>query len=617
MNNNFFTGICILVLAAVVAVATIFNVVSTDSLRYQVEELKMQNRELSDKIDNIQIVAPQTPTVAKSTPSEPLEQAANLQFYDPKAQSGGRVISSIIADTKNLNYMVNNEATAGMFWDLANSSLAERNFEHPEKFQPLMAKSWSISEDKKVYTIKLRKGIYWHDFTDPVTGKEWKNVEVTAKDFKFMLEVIKNPDTDTRAHKTYFKDLDRIEIVNDYEFKVYWNKKYFLSKSITLGLSPLPTHFYHAYPGPFDGKKFNDDHKRNRLIVGCGPYQFLRWEKGQRVLFKRFERYFGNKLGIMPPIKQYAFEVIPHPNTRFQALLAGKVDQLGLTPEQWMTRTDTKEFGPKGSIRKYKYPGRGYSYIGYNLSDPLFKDRRVRLALTHLVNRERILKEVYFNLGQIITGPFFPGSMAYDHSIKPYKFSIEKAKKLLEDVGWKDTDGDGILDRKGKKFSFTIMQVANSSIQQKMLPIIKEDMAKAGIEMNIQVVEWSVLLQRLEKKTFQVCTLAWSMGFDADPYQLWHSSQADVKSSSNHVRFKNKEADKLIEEIRVTFDDKKREKLYHKFHQLIHEEQPYTFLISPKSLRAINSRYHNVKVFPVGIPDSIQWVPKDEQLKAF
>ncbi len=616
MNNGFFTGICILILSAIVAAATVFNVISTDSLRYQVEKLQAQNRELSEKVDNIQIVAPQAATKA-STQAESPTEVANLQYYNPKAQPGGRIISSIIADTKNLNYIVNNESIAATFWDLTYSTLAKRNYEHPEEFQPLMAESWSISEDKKIYTIKLRKGIYWHDFTDPVTGKEWKNVEVTAKDFKFMLDVIKNPDTDTAAQKTYYKDLDRIEVINDYEFKVYWNKKYFLSKSSTLDFFPLPTHFYHAYPGPFDGKKFNDDHKRNRLIVGCGPYQFLRWEKGQKVLFQRFERYFGRKLGIMPPIKQYAFEVIPHPNTRFQALLAGKIDQLGLTPEQWISRTDTKEFGPKGFLKKYKYPGRGYTYIGYNLSDPLFIDRRVRQAMTHLVNRERILKEVYFNLGQIATGPFFQGSMAYDHSIKPFKFSIEKAKKLLAEAGWKDTDGDGILDRNGKKFSFTIMQVANSSIQQKMLPIIKEDMAKAGVEMNIQIVEWSVLLQRLEKKTFQVCTLGWGMGFDDDPYQIWHSSQADVESSSNHVRFKNKEADKLIEEIRVTFDEKKREKLYHKFHQLIHEEQPYTFLISPENLRVINTRYQNVKVFPVGIPDSIQWVPKDKQLKAF
>jgi peptide/nickel transport system substrate-binding protein len=380
-------------------------------------------------------------------------------------------------------------------------------------------------------------------------------------------------------------------------------------------MSPLPRHLYHAYDGPFDGKRFNDDHQRNRMIVGCGPYRFLRWDKGQRIIFTQWEKFFGKKYGVMPPIKNIAFDIIKHPNTMFQALLSGKLDNMSLLPEQWISRTDTKEFAPGGTLAKYSYPGRMYSYIGYNLKNELFKDKRVRQALSHLVNREKILKDIYHGLGRIVTGPFFIDSCYYDKSIKPYEFNIEQAKRLLNDAGWRDTDGDGILDRDGKIFEFTMMQVSGSSMQAKMLPMIQQDMAKAGIVMNIQTFEWSVYLKRLEMKNFEVCCLAWTSPLEPDPYQVWHSSGADKTHSSNHIGFKNKQADEIIEKLRVTFDMAERTKLAHEFHRLLHEEQPYTFLISPDALLALSTRYKNVRRFPLGYPDIIMWTPKNEQRK--
>ncbi|MCF6177009.1 MAG: ABC transporter substrate-binding protein [Victivallaceae bacterium] len=538
---------------------------------------------------------------------------ANLEFFDRNSQPGGRIIRRITSDTQNLNTLINNDSTASTFHGLTDSTLAERNLKNINEFEPLMAESWIISPDKKVYTIKLRKGILWHDFTDPVSGKEWRNVEVTAADFKFYVDVIKNKDTNCGPMRSYYKQLDRIEVINRYKFKVFWKQRYYQSKIFTLGMSPLPRHLYHAYPEPFDGKKFNDDHRRNRVIVGCGPYRFLRWDKGQRVIFTRWSKYFGKKYGIMPPISNIAFDLIKHPNTAFQALKAGKLDSFNLEPEQWIKRTDTKEFKPGGSLAKYKYLYRAYYYLGYNLKNPLFTDKRVRQAMTHLVNRRKILQDVCFNLGKIVTGPFFVDSKYYDKSIKPYEFSVAEARRLLGEAGWKDRDGDGVLDKNGKKFEFTIMQVANHPVQQKMLPIIKEDMAKAGIVMNIKSFEWSVYLQRLEKKKFEVCCLGWTSSLDPDPYQLWHSSGADKNNTSNHIGFKNKRADEIIEELRITFDMDKRLKLAHEFHQLLHDEQPYTFLFSRDALVAQSTRYKNVRKFPLGYPDSIIWTPKKEQ----
>jgi len=611
MRNSIFTGIAILVLALVIAVAVWFQVTAMDALRFQTENLMKQVNELRDKMEVMgrERPAAQVPTAIAATPTAAaLPPFANREFFDPAAIPGGTMRDASAQDTQNMNLLINNDNILGELSGLVCSSLAERNFVHPEKFEPVMAASWTISPDKMTYRIKLRKGILWHDFTDPVTGKEWKDVEVTADDFKFYIDVIKNPEVDCAPARVYLDGIDKVTVINPYEFEVKWNKRYFLSEEITLGLTPLPRHLYHAYPGPFDGKKFNDDDARNRILIGCGPYRFDSWTKGQRMILKRWEKYFGQRYGAMPPIKEYSFEIIKHPNTQFQALVSGSIDTLGLNPEQWVTRTDTKEFGPDGFIGKYRYPGRRYFYIGYNLTNPLFKDKKVRQALTCLVNRERILKEVYYGLGRIVTGPFFIDSPYYDKTVQPWPFSVEKAKRMLAEAGWKDTDGDGILDKNGKPFKFTVLQVANSPIQQKMLPIIKEDMARAGIEMNIQTVEWSVYVQRLEKKSFEVCCLGWALSFEGDPFQLWHSSQADKPQSSNHVGFKNAEADRLIEAYRTSFDLQERIELAHRFHQLLHEEQPYTFLISPDLLLAENKRFHNVRVFPaVGVPTTIQW----------
>ncbi|NOY74727.1 MAG: hypothetical protein GXP32_02920 [Kiritimatiellaeota bacterium] len=575
-----------------------------DSVNSKLKALDAKLSSLAAKRD----FAPRRSSSAKSA------EIANFRFFDQNADFGGRRISAIASETKNMNALVNNESLVASIWDYCNDSLGARDFENPAKFAPMLAESWSVSDDKLTYTINLRKGVLWQNFTDPVNGKEWRNVEVTADDFKFYLDAVKNKDTDCAAIRTYLIDLSRIEVISKYKFKVRWKKRYFLSESTTLGLSPLPRHLYHAYPGPFDGKRFNDDHERNRIVVGCGPYQFVGWEKGQRITLKRFDNYYGARYGVAPPIERIQLEVIKHPKTQLQALLAGEIDQMSLQPDQWVLHTNTPRFDSKtGDVRKLKYPARVYRYIGYNLRNPLFKDRRVRVALTHLIDRKRIIKDVYHGLARIVTGNFFIGTPYYDKSIKPYPFSVEKARKFFAEAGWRDTDGDGVLDKNGMKFDFTILAPSNSPKYDKILPIIKEDMAKAGVVLRIRKVEWSVFVQMIGAKKFEACILGWGMGFESDPYQLWHSSQADAKESSNFIGFKNPEADKLIEQIRVCFDLKKRIELCHKFHRLLHKEQPYTFLFSPDALLAQSARYKNVRIFPGGPESRITWTPRKLQ----
>lgn len=575
------------------------------------DRLYFSNQKVLQEIELIKSELKNRPVVVEYKKDELKKDAANVanvEFFDRNARFGGKLVRAISADTQNMNAIINNDLTAAEFNSLCSSSLAERNYENPEIFQPMMAESWSISDDGKSYLIKLRKNMKWQGFKDVESGEYIPPKEITAEDFKFYIDVIRDEDVHAAPLRTYYHDLEEIKILNDYEFLVKWKNRSYGTLESTLSMSPLPKHFYVKEGEKFSGTKFNNDSERNRMIISCGPYKFVRWDKDSKVIFEANDDYWGIDYGIAPPIKELVFELIKHPNSRFQALLSGKLGQLGLTPDQWVQRSESEEF-KKAKLQKYKLLSQSYFYIGYNLKNELFQDKKVRQALTMLVDRERIVRDIFRNEAEIITGPFFKNSKYYDNNIKPYPFDIEKAKQLLTEAGWRDSDGDGILDKDGKKFEFTILAVSSHPIQEKMLPIIKEDMAKAAVDMKIQTIEWSVYLQKLQKREFEVCTLGWSVPYESDPYQLWHSSQADLLNSSNHIGFKNKQADELIEKLRRTFDIKERIRLAHEFHQLIHDEQPYTFLVAPYSLGAVSERYGNLRIFSNSVP-SIIWYEK-------
>ncbi|MBQ6352112.1 MAG: hypothetical protein IJJ28_02450 [Lentisphaeria bacterium] len=528
------------------------------------------------------------------------EALANAEYFVRGAAPAGRLRECIASEPPNLNPLISNEATASALYALCMSTLAERDWARPDgEFKPLMAARWEISPDRLAYHIHLRRGIMWNDYTDPVTGRHVPAKEVTAEDFRFFVEVLRDVRVNCAPLRSYYQDLDDLEVVNSHEFVVRWKRPFYGSLTATLGMSPLPRHYFHAYPGPFDGKRFNDDHRRNAFIVGCGPYRLERWERSRRIVLRRNDAYFGIPFGIAPALESRIFDLIQLPNTRFQALAARRLDQLNLTADQWVRQRDAEIF-TSGAFRRFKSPALMYSYIGWNQKSPLFRDRRVRQALTMLVDRERIIRDIMHGLAIPVKGPFPPASRYSDPKLAPWPYDPERAKRLLAEAGWRDTDGDGILDKDGRKFSFTMLQVANHPTQTRMFPLLKESFGAAGIEMKIQSLEWSVYLERLENRGYEACSLGWTSSFDPDPYQVWHS-QGIAPPGSNHVGYANAELDKLIEELRATFDMARRIAIARRIEAVIHADQPYTFLYAPYALTAVSERFDNVRLFPGGL----------------
>ena len=615
MGRNTYGNVLITAVAAGMIFFAWQMLASLDRLIFAVEKLEKQIAVIENKsgFTPPRLVSPQAAQVVSGN----TEEFANAEYFDPDAQEGGRLIMAISASPENLNPIICNDADLSAIVSLCGAALANRDCEDPTVFAPELAEEWQESDDHKTYHIKLKRGILWHDFTDPDSGKFFHNVEVTAGDFKFFVDVVKNPDVNCAPLRGLYAGLEKVEIINDYEFIVHWSEPFFRTRELTLSLSPLPRHLYWNYDGEFDAAKFNDDFKRNEMIVGCGPYKLHSYKRNQRLILERFDNYIGRRYGAKPALKYIVFDVVSHPNTRFQMLLAKELDELGLSPEQWVKRTNIPEFGENGFLKKSPQSRMAYFYIGWNMRKPPFGDIKVRNAMTMLVNRPKIINDVFMGLAEEISGPFYINSPYNDSSITPLPFDVKKAKELLAEAGWRDSDNNGILDKDGREFDFVLLYPADQPTYERLLTIVKEDMAKAGINMRLQSFEWSVFVQRIEARDFDAYTMGWQLAYESDPYQLWHSSQAEIPSGSNYVGFKNPEADQLIAAIRSEFDTGKRIELCNRFHQLIHEFQPYTFLAAPYQLSATARRYRNLRQFPVDntTPKLIRWTPVSEQLK--
>ncbi len=517
-------------------------------------------------------VQPATETALSETASS--ETASSSEPVE-----GDWLIYHIQAEPATLNPITATDAYEGTINNgKIYETLIERNNETLE-LDPLLAESWEISEDKLTYTFKIREGIKWHDGTP-----------FTSEDVVFSYTTIMNPKVDSPQLRAYYQEIQEVKAIDDLTVEFTYARPYFLALEFCGGMPIVPKHI-------FDKGDFNTN-PAGRDPIGTGPYKFVRWTTGRDIVIEKDPNYWGEK----PKINKIVFKIITDNTVAFQVLKRQELDVSGLTPIQWERQTNSPSF--KKYFDKLSYFQPNYSYIGWNSKRPYFADPKVRTALTHLVDRELILEKILYNLGAIVTNPFYINSPEYDKSIEPYSYDPQKARELLRQAGWIDHDGDGIRDKDGVKFAFEFLIPGGSETGEKIATILKEELDNMGIQMDIRKTEWAVFTTRLNERNFDAVTLAWSMGVESDPYQIWSSTQAE--RGSNFIGFKNKEADKLIEEARTEFDRDKRKELYRRFAEIVHNEQPYTFLFCRKSTVAVNKRFENVLVYPLGI-DPLEW----------
>jgi len=284
-----------------------------------------------------------------------------------------------------------------------------------------------------------------------------------------------------------------------------------------------------------------------------------------------------------------------------------------LTPLQYTRQTENNLF--RKNFNKYRYLGFKYTYLGYNLKNPLFTDKRVRQAISYAINKEEIISGVILGLGKPATGPYKPGTWAYNEKIKPYPYNPQKARELLRAAGWTKTNKDGILEKDGHPFVFELITNQGNETRQKCAEIIQRQLAEIGIKVKIRILEWAAFVNDfINKRRFEAVILGWTIPLDPDAYDVWHSSKT-APEELNFISYKNAEVDALLEKGRSTFNQKERKKYYDRFQEVLAEDQPYTFLYVPDELIIISNRFRGIEPAPIGLSHNfIKWyVPQDEQ----
>ncbi len=428
-------------------------------------------------------------------------------------------------------------------------------------------------EHNPVILFHLRKGVVFHD-----------GYPFTAKDVKFTYEAIMDP-KNVSPRISDFEPVKKVEVLDPFTVKVTYKRLYSPALS-TWQIGILPEHLLNkealakeAISKGIDPKDFSIRNSSfNRHPIGCGPFKFVKWKSDQFIVLKRFEKYWEGP----PNYKTYIFRVIPDPLTQEMEFYAGTIDHYNVLPHQVE--------GLKKDPRFQAFSGLsfGYTYIGYNMRKPPFNDVRVRRALGMAIDVDKIIKYVLYGQAERITGPFVKQTDYYDHSIKPLPYDPKRALKILEKAGWK-RGKDGWLRKNGKKLQFTLITNNGNDIRKAILAIAQESWKKIGIDVRTELLEWSILLKRINQHDFDAVVLGWSMGIEPDLFQIFHSSQTHPYQL-NFVGYKNKEADDLIVKIRQEYDERKRIKYCHMLHKIIARDQPYTFLYVTKWTAVLDKR---------------------------
>lgn len=477
-----------------------------------------------------------------------------------------------------LNPVVAEDAYSNVICSRIFESLLERD-RKTLKMKGMIAEKWTIGADKLTYTFYIRRNALFHD------GKP-----LTSADVLYSYEVMMSDKIPNAHKKVYYKDVQSISAPDAYTVVFRMKKPYAMALEHLGGFEVVPKHIYSV-------GDFMKDERNLRGPVGSGPYQFIEWKTGQRVTLTRFEKYWGEK----PAIRKLEFTIIKNDAVALQALKKGDVDSYNLRPLQWTRQTNSEKFAAE--FAKIKYLATSYRYIGYNMRREPFNDRRVREAMAHLMDLGRVKKTILEGLAEITTGPFLPQSLQYNQALKPLEYNPQKAMELLKAAGY-TADGNGLLARHGKPLEIELMFPAGGGFADQMVSVLKEDFSRVGVNIVPRKLEFQTMLTKINERDFQAVMLGWSSGIESDPFQLWHTSQRE--KGHNFTGFGNSESDALIEQARLTFDDKARNDIYHRFHELVYREQPYTFLFTSYALIAVSKRFTNVNVYPLGL-DLLEW----------
>ncbi|MGH8584572.1 MAG: ABC transporter substrate-binding protein [Gammaproteobacteria bacterium] len=457
-----------------------------------------------------------------------------------------------------------------------------------ERLLPQFAAVLPVMEHNPAILFQLRRGVRFHD------GRPF-----TAKDVRFTYEAIMEP-RNLSPRVSDFEPIKAVEVLDAHTVRVVYKRLY--SPAIgawTMGI--LPEHLLNraALEREMDARGLSAearagfgirDSEFNRRPIGTGPFRFIAWKSDEYIQLRRNEDYWEGP----PEYHDYYLRIIPDILTQEVEFRSGAIDYYGALPHQVARYTRAAAYQSFSSLVF------AYSYIGYNLRRPLLSDRRVRRALGMAVDVDQVIKYLVYGEGTRITGPFPIESDWYDRDIPPLPYDPPAALRLFEEAGW-TRNADGWLERDGKRFEINLITNSGNPLRKDLLTIVQDAWKKIGVKCNTQYFEWAVFLEDfVDKGEFDALILGWTTSpLDPDLYQIFHSSQTGPKQL-NFAGYKNPEADRLIVQIRQEYEHARQKELAYRLHGLIADDQPYTFLYTPRATTVLDKKIVIVEREPPG-----------------
>ncbi len=463
------------------------------------------------------------------------------------------------------------------------------------------------------FSIQIRPEATWADGTP-----------ITAEDYLFTIKAARNPKVNASSWKGYLSVIESVEIdPNDpKKFEVVISSNDFLTQLVAYNFNIFPKHLYdpeglmsqlsigdletenvdslaEAQPNlEVFAQRFEGITHMRDIVTGAGPYELEEWATGQFIRLKRKADWWADKIENRPSMlnaypDRIVYHIIPDENTALTSLKDGSIDVMGeVTSSAFINLRDDKTYESK--LDFYTPAVMQYHYLELNCRNPKLSDVKVRQALAHLLDYDALFDNLTMGLAEKTTGPFHPGKPYYNKDLKPIEQDFDKARKLLAEAGWADTNDDGVVDKEinGKRTELELeIMVSQRPEGQQLALIMKESAKEVGINLELVTKASREIIADLRKRDFEIVPLRNRSNPSVDdPYQLWHSDN-DNPGGNNRSGFRNERADEVIMEIRSTEDDSRRIELFKELQEIIFEEQPVIFLYVPLEKIVVSEKY--------------------------
>lgn len=519
------------------------------------------------------------------------EQQTERPQTEDSAKVGGMLVAAIKSDITNLNPLFPRSVVEANVRDMMFLKLLRRDQNlnlHASDYKPCLTKSWRFSEDFLELTLYLNEDVVWSDGTP-----------VTAHDVKFTFDKMLDP-VINYPYKSDYDFVDTCRVVDTFTIAFRFTEVYANELEDISYIVPLPAHV-------FEGVSSSDmlSHPYNAYPnVINGPYRLTANEDSRYTLEVNSQFSFQR-----PNLDRIVFEVIPDATERLVRLKQEEVDLItSLLPEQaQQLQANTPQ------IKVYNYSSLSYDFVRWLNTNPLFESPVVRRALTMAINRQAIIDELWLGYAEECLGPIHPSQAEfYNPNLTPLPYDPDQARQMLAEHGWDDHDGDGVLDKNGEAFRFTIKTAGNYPDRLVAMDMIRSDLAAIGIIATPDTVEYNTLISQMRDREYEAAIAGMRMDERFDPTPTWHSSA--IGHGGNYVNYRNARIDSLIDLGRRTLARNEARAIWYEFQEALYADQPVTFLFVVDHLDAVNQKFKGIETWPRGIFFNIEewWIDQPE-----